>query len=210
MEKLTKEQTQYIKSILFFSGEATGGDKKPIFALADGSKDDDIYGHLLFPGAEHLALIDDEVFGYQVSAPPFLIELSEEEEDFWDSFTDYLITEQLNNQTCIFLQSQFDLDTLHKQLQSYVYPFGGMKKIFRFYDPVVLAEWLPSLNSEEVESLFSLVQAFWYKQPNEDTLVQVTKTADNQLVYLSRDYHNTLAKEWFDDLSNEQGNTGNV
>ncbi len=199
MENLTDIQLGYIKSKLY----ATVGDKT-LYAIADGIQDSEIYGKLLFPGAEHLPLIDDEVFGYKVSAPPFLIELSEKPERFWQSYTEYLISHQLGKHTTIFFQSALDLQTLCSHFQDYIYPFGNQKRFLRFYDPRVFPKWVKSLNLEEIQELFSIADCFWYELQEEETIVCFSP-ADNEKGYQESfiDYSESAITAGDNDLSNE-------
>ncbi len=199
MRNLTDTQLNYIKSQFYSSVK-----DKTLYAIADGIQDDDIYGKLIFPGAKYLALIDDSVFGYKISAPPFLIELLEKTESFWQSYTEYLISHQLGKHTTIFFQSSLDLQALYSMFQDYIYPFGDKKRFLRFYDPRVFPKWVKSLNLEEIQELFSMADCFWYELQEEETIVYFSP-ADNEKGWQESmiDYSESAIMAGNNDLSNE-------
>ena len=128
-----------------------------VFAIVDGARDDRIYaavrGTFLPKDCLYSGDLPREL---QVTAP-YLVQLERD-----DRFTRFLIDTGWGRSWGIFLRTETGIKPLRRHLRGFlrVQDEAGRRLIFRYYDPRVLREYLPTCWPAEVETFFGPISAF--------------------------------------------------
>jgi len=131
------------------------------YVILDGAASDKIsfnVNHIFNTKSRSLYLGKDEENLEEVA--PYLVELSEV-----NKFTDWVL-EGYGNGYSLFLQSTYDLITIHSVLSplTKIIDEETEDNVFvRFYDPRVFQKYLKIQTKEQCEALFSIIPIFLYE-----------------------------------------------
>lgn len=143
-----------LREVLFRKLRSEGGN---IYALVDGACDPSI--HIYAQAFPEIArcLYDGEVGEDLVEVAPWLIELREH-----GPALDWLVREGLDQDWGIYIQSKLPMPRLKARLKRIlrVRDDGGKNYLFKYYRPRHLNNYLPAMSSEQLELMFSGVDAF--------------------------------------------------
>nr|WP_246448927.1 DUF4123 domain-containing protein [Paracoccus amoyensis] len=125
--------------------------------MVDGARDPSI--HIYAQAFPEIArcLYDGEVSEDLVEVAPWLIELRE-----YGPALDWLVREGLDQDWGIYIQSKLPMPRLKARLKRIlrVRDDGGKNYLFKYYRPRHLNDYLPAMLAEQLELMFSGVDAF--------------------------------------------------
>ncbi|MBF0235755.1 MAG: DUF4123 domain-containing protein [Desulfamplus sp.] len=130
---------------------------KPLFAILDAARDEEILGHI-YQGKEHFAILfEGEQAEELIGVGPYLVAFSKPS-DLLES----IIEKGWGNSWGIFISSDADFKTLltHFRQLLIVQLEEGEQVYFRYYDPRVLRVYLPTCDEDQLQQLFGPVHSF--------------------------------------------------
>jgi len=138
------------------------------YAIIDCASDEQHYKQLLSQELKHAILYKDEDASNLELVAPYLIELDEEHD-----YSQWLMQEQWNTHSVIYLKSHYGLEPLAEHLRRYtkvvVEPRENDNRndetlaFFAFYDPRVLKNYLTVLTKEQMNEICQPVISFSYE-----------------------------------------------
>src|SRR5262245_24167741 len=147
-----------IEEIIESVGEQLFSDEEAnVFAILDGASApgllDKLYG--LWP--DFCCLYRGELTPDMAEVAPYLVQLEPDVE-----FTNWVIAQGWGNHWGIFATSDADLHTLRSHLRTFliVYDEAGKPFRFRYYDPRVLRQYLPTCTPQELATVFGPVTSY--------------------------------------------------
>jgi len=135
------------------------GFARDAWMVVDAARDQRIFGLLLECFySQHACLFDGNIPPELRVAAPYLVQL-----DYDDRKTRRFITYAWNNSWGVFLRCDTRLEQLKRHLQTLLIARdeSGRQLLFRYYDPRVLREYLPTCTPEEVRTVFGPVDCFY-------------------------------------------------
>lgn len=138
------------------------GEDKHVYVILDGAQNDNLLD--VMDGAEGLeyeCLFVQKLEPDMAQIAPYLIHLTED-----SAFTQWLLDQGWAQNWGIFLTSERDLPGVWRHMRQHakVVDPQGKALYFRFYDPRVLAAFLPTCDSTQLAEFFGPVQAFVAEQ----------------------------------------------
>jgi hypothetical protein len=137
-----------------------------LYVLVDGAQAMDapyLRTILFHSGIPKTSLLTEKAIYDGIEVAPFLIILDDRQD-----IERQLIVQGWGKRWGIFLTSVFDMDILlaHFRLILHRDVSSGRIVFFRFYDPIVLADYLPLLTAKEAVSFFGPVKRFVFESKN--------------------------------------------
>ena len=128
-----------------------------VWALLDGARDQRIFYMLRDSGLDYLCLYSGYLPRELQLAAPYMVELIADHE-----FTRRLIDQAWGNSWGIFVSTQ-NAPNLRPHLRKFlrVRNEQGQFLLFRFYDPRVLRDYLPTCLPDELKHFFGSIDCFW-------------------------------------------------
>ena len=131
------------------------GADKHVYVILDGAQNDSLLD--VFDDTEDLArecLFTGKLEPDMAEVAPYLVELHEE-----DAFTKWLFEQGWAQNWGIFLVSRGDLGEVWRHMRQHTRVYGPdrTRLFFRFYDPRVLAAFLPTCDAKQLQDFFGLV-----------------------------------------------------
>ncbi len=144
---MTKEE---LEKILF-------GERTLVFVVLDGALIPDLRMKLHETQALNYCLFRGELKPDMAEVAPYVVQLVQGE-----SFTDWVLG-SFGKNWGIFVQSLHSIKEMRRHFRALitVYDETGKPMIFRFYDPRVFQNFLPSCNAEELQTFFGKVDTFF-------------------------------------------------
>ncbi len=143
-------QTPMPRDILF--GE------RPLHAVVDCASDPDLYAQILTSGMEFQSLYEGAEGRELAPYGPLLVGLVREH-----SLTDALL-KGWGKSWAIYVSGNLSLRELRDHFRHFLLvqvEGGGRRMYFRFYDPRVLRQFLPSCTPEQAGRFFGAIDAYW-------------------------------------------------
>ena len=136
------------------------GDGTNTYAILDGASIPDLLDKLDECQPEYVCLYAGELEPDVEECAPYLVRLDPDSE-----FTRWVIDEGWGKHWGIFATSPADLRAMRKHFRTFllVKDPEGKTLYFRYYDPRVLAIYLPATNANERESIFGEVSAYFFE-----------------------------------------------
>ena len=140
-------------------------DGQPLFALVDGAQDLDlaITARASF-NLETTSLFDDHLADSLAHLAPYLIKVGLHDPflEVWDA--------HLGRHSGFLFTSPASFDDVYVHLVNnlHVRDEYGLRCLFRFYDPRVLRDYLPSCETEELEKFFGPIQNIYMENETYD------------------------------------------
>lgn len=140
-----------------------------VYALIDAAKIEDLTTQLLICEPEYCNLFEDMEAMELEEVSPYLVRLYKK-----DIFTEWVLDNVYGSDGAIFLQSNYDIESLQRHLRKYLYvsreiEHPDTKKpviqegVLAYYDPRVLPEWLESIDESTKQSFLSVSECVYYE-----------------------------------------------
>ncbi|MCD6303566.1 MAG: DUF4123 domain-containing protein [Planctomycetes bacterium] len=128
-----------------------------LYAVLDGASVPKLPQKLWQEGPEHFCLFPGDLEPDMREVAPYVVALEPQ-----DGFTRWLLQEGWGNHWGVFAASPADLRTMRGHFRSLidVMDEDGRAMIFRFYDPRVLAVFLPTCRPDELAGMFAHVTCY--------------------------------------------------
>ena len=140
-----------------------------IYAVLDGASVPDLPTKLHQLRPEHVCLYRGELKPDIAEVAPYLIRMVAGTE-----FSNWVLTEGWGNHWGIFAQSRYSLAEVRKHLRGFltVHDETGKPMLFRYYDPRVLRNFLPTCTDKELKEFFGVVLNFAFEDENPQTMLR--------------------------------------
>jgi uncharacterized protein DUF4123 len=150
---MTEQWIQRIEEILWPEGP-----RQNIWMILDGARTIEIFRLLLACHLEYACLYSGPLSPELEIAAPYLVQLDHGYRD-----THQLIQRAWGNSWGVFLRSETSLKKLRRHLREFliVRDERGNRLMFRYYDPRVLREYLPTCTRSELRTVFGPIECFW-------------------------------------------------
>lgn len=149
-------------------------DSTRLFAVLDGVAVPDLPMELYKSGLPHYCLMPGDPDPDLVYVSPHLVFLDPENE-----FTERVFAEGFGGEWGIFAQSRASMTEMRKHFRSLlsVVDESGRSLLFRYYDPSVLRQFLPSCDAEQLAAFFGRVDALYAESEDAESLFRFHLTA---------------------------------
>ena len=119
---------------------------------------------------EHMCLYEGDSEAFLGSSAPWLFELDE-----YSEFSDWLVERAAGNSWGGIMISQAETEVLYRHLRQFliVQKEDGKELYFRYYDPRVLRDFLPTCDAEQLQEFFGPVDAY-VMEDEEGNMLQFT------------------------------------
>jgi len=106
---------------------------------------------------EHMCLYEGDSEAFLGSSAPWLFELDE-----YSEFSEWISEHATGNSWGVIIISQAETEVLYRHFRKFliVQSDAGRELYFRFYDPRVLRDFLPTCDSEQLQEFFGPIDAF--------------------------------------------------
>lgn len=158
-------------------------ENKRTYAVLDGASVPDLPLKLHEMKPENICLYRGELPPDMLYVAPYLVRLLPGAD-----FTNWILTECWGKHWGIFAQSSTTLTEMRKHFRSMltVYDENGKPLLFRFYDPRVFLTYIPTCNTEELETFFGKVD-YYFAESDEGTKLNRFQFLKNALKKTSLD-----------------------
>lgn len=145
---------QRLIDLLFFRFEREG---TSLFALLDGARDPQIYQTLIFSDLEYACLFGGQLSTAQKAAAPYLVRIVP-----GSRAAEQLIEKGWGQSWGLFVAARAALWELRRHMRSLleVEMPDGPRRFFRYYDPRVLRNFLPTCDVAQLREMFGPVERF--------------------------------------------------
>ena len=128
-----------------------------VWVILDGARDDRIYGAVDGCYLHKCCLYSGDLPWQLQMTAPYLIQLHQD-----DQFMDYVIEHGWGHAWGIFLRSDNSMKNLRRHLRGFLLARddSGRRLVFRYYDPRVLRNYLPTCWPEELRAFFGPVDSY--------------------------------------------------
>lgn len=153
------------------------GENLNIYAILDGASIPELQHRLYEMQPPQVCLYRGELDADLAEVAPYLVQLS-----CGTRFTSWLLGECWGRHWGVFVNSPFSLVEMRKHFRRFltVHDEAGNPMIFRFYDPRVLAKFLPTCEAEELTEVFAKVKHLYAESSAGENLVKM-EISDEQL-----------------------------
>ncbi|RNC71719.1 MAG: DUF4123 domain-containing protein [Desulfuromonadales bacterium] len=147
---------------------------KPLFALLDTARDNEILPLLAESGCDYVCLYGGTFAETMSDYAPYLVAVPAE-----SPFLRTLLDLGWGESWGIYLTTAVELNVLRRHLRRFlsVKLPDGRQVLFRFYDPRVLRTFLPTCTSEELQRFFGPISAFYLESGTGDAVLSYGLTA---------------------------------
>jgi hypothetical protein len=130
----------------------------PVFGLMDAASNAEIFHRLVNSGQEYQSLYEGEQGAQLAAYGPILITLAED-----NAFTRYLLDQGWGKAWCTYLRCSQSLAELRHHLRRFltVRTASGQMIYFRFYDPRILRQFLPTCSREQANDFFGPITEYF-------------------------------------------------
>ena len=128
-----------------------------VFALLDGASVEGLRMQLYKTDAPNYCLFRGELAPDVAEMAPYLVGLLPD-----SPFTEWLLSESIGKHWGVFALSRQSITEMRRHFRALVmvHDESGMPMIFRYYDPRVLRNFLPTCNGGELKTFFGKVDTF--------------------------------------------------
>ncbi len=146
-----------------------GRNPEKVYALVDAARSESIYPKIVSSGVESACLHRGEKARELAWVAPYLVALQRD-----TPFTSWLLENGWGKSWGIFFQSPATLNKLKQHFQTFlkVYDEEGNSFFFRFYDPRVMRVYLPTCNSEEIETVMGPLDSYMLEDEDASVLLR--------------------------------------
>ncbi len=150
-------------------------DGAAIFTVLDGASVPNLLKELTEQETEYICLFRGELKPDMQEVAPYLVALPQKA-----TFTDWLLEQCWGKHWGIFLETPVNIRELRQHFRGLLTVYDPYAKpmLFRFYDPRVLRVFLPTCTTEELNSLFGPVTAYYMEDEDPAKLLRFRKRQD--------------------------------
>jgi len=140
-----------------------------LFCVLDGASVPDLPIRLYETQAPNFCLFSGDLEPDMLFVAPYVVLLSPD-----NKLTDLVLSQSSGKHWGIFVHSRHSLQEMRRHFRSMVnvYDESANSMVFRFYDPRVIAQFLPTCKPDELEIFFGKVQSFFAEAANGESLLQ--------------------------------------
>ncbi|MCG5240456.1 DUF4123 domain-containing protein [Azospirillum doebereinerae] len=146
------------------------GGRRALYMLVDAARDPGLYPGLLAheDGAEMLSLYQGDKASELAAVAPYIVRLER-----GSAATAWLLGEGWGRGWGVLVQAEGDIETVRRHFRKFtiVNGEGGETYLFRFYDPAVLALFLPTCDAAQRAALFGPSIRYMMEDAGADALV---------------------------------------
>jgi RHS repeat-associated protein len=149
-----------------------------LYAIINSAADDiEIPRRLNHPDVAKTSLLTGEAAWTNASTAPYLLRLDTQPE-----IESWLLEEGVGNGWGIFFTSAADMETLETHLRQYfkLLAPNGRNVYFRFYNPIILNEFLPRLDGQQSAAFFGPVLRFIAEEGRDRMVVFIKPNVDTK------------------------------
>lgn len=171
-------------SVLEFLLERAEKEDCHLYGIVDSARNDEVFRYLVTGDVRYKSLFEDtmDVQSYGVSG--FLVECKKESPLF-----QWMTTDAWGDNSSIFFTSKASFEDLFSHFQKFnrVYLEGDDVVLFRYYDPRVLRNYLPTCNQVEIETFFGEVGSFFAESDTPEVIYvfKQDKEANEDFLFVS-------------------------
>lgn len=138
-----------------------------LYAVLDGASVPELRMKLFEMRPAHYCLFRGELAPDMAEVAPYVIQLKAE-----TPFADWVLNECFGKHWGIFAQSLHSIKEMRRHFRSLikVYDEDANPMVFRFYDPRVLPNFLPTCNESELKHFFGTVDTYFAENVKSETL----------------------------------------
>ncbi|NQZ06094.1 MAG: DUF4123 domain-containing protein [Algicola sp.] len=135
-----------------------------VYAVIDGAQCPELRFKLYDWDSQSCCLWSGKLEPDMEEVAPYMVKLKQD-----CKFTNWLIREGWDNHWNIFVESELDFKDFRKQIRKLleVKSPEGETLVFRFYDPRVMAMFVPTCDAEQSEELFEGLVGITYQKEQE-------------------------------------------
>ena len=143
-------------------------DQTKLFCVLDGAAIPDLPTHLYEMDPPNYCLAPGELEPEAAFVAPYVVQLLPNHK-----FTDWVLNESFGKNWGIFVQCPYSITEMRRHFRSLVsvYDEEGNMMFFRFFDPRVLRQFLPTCDTEELKTFFGKVQRYFAEDATDDNLL---------------------------------------
>ncbi len=140
----------------------------PLYGVLDGSSVPDLPTRLYESRLPNHCLFQGDLDPDLAHVAPYLVFLPPNHE-----FTEWVFSEGFGDDWGVFIHSHHSLIEMRRHFRSLtnVYGKNGSSMIFRFYDPRVLRQYLPTCTPDELQEFFGGVERIFAETEEGDGLI---------------------------------------
>jgi hypothetical protein len=144
---------------------------EPLFALLDAARDELIYARLTHCGEEYQSLYEGPKGEALASVGPYLVRLPK-----GSPLLETLVREGWGNSWGVYLTSAQPFKEVRRHLRRFliVHLADTREVYFRYYDPRVLREYLPTCTADELSAFFGPVSCYLLEADEPTLLLKLT------------------------------------
>lgn len=142
-----------------------------VYAVLDGASIDGLRQKLFEMSPPHYCLFRGKLEDDVAEMAPYVVGLISGSE-----FSEWLLSAKMGKHWGIYAQSRSSMRDMRQHFRNMfqVYDESGKPMLFRFYDPRVIASFLPTCNGGELASFFGSVDAYFAESTNGESINQFT------------------------------------
>lgn len=151
-------------------------DQTKLFCVLDGAAVPDLPTHLYEMNPPNYCLFSGELEPELAYVAPYVVHLLPRHK-----FTDWVLNESFGKNWGIFVHCRHSIKEMRRHFRSLVnvYDEQGNPMIFRFYDPRVLQQFLPTCNEDELKTFFGKIQQYFAEAEEDENLLGFELENDN-------------------------------
>jgi hypothetical protein len=148
-----------------------------LYCVLDGASVPDLPKRLYETQAPNFCLFTGDLAPDMLYVAPYVVFLSPD-----NKLTDLVLSESFGKHWGIFVHCRHSLKEMRRHFRSMVdvYDENANSMVFRFYDPRVIRQFLPTCTPDELEIFFGKVESFFAEAENGESLLQY-QLADQKL-----------------------------
>ena len=149
----------------------------PLYMLIDAARSTEIYPIISSAYNEYQCLFQGETAESLKDLAPYIMRLTHD-----SHFTDRMLSRSWGHSWGVFFTSSQDIEQLTKHFRKFTIVKSSKYKslYFRFYDPRILRNFLPSCNAAELEQFFGPIDYFYVESEDKQSFLQFQYQADSQ------------------------------
>ena len=139
-----------------------------LYCILDGAAIKDLPKKLYETRPPKYPLISGELTPDMVHVTPYLVQLLPN-----GDFTNWVIDEFYGKNWGIFVHCRFSITEMRRHFRALmsVHDEDGNPMMFRFYDPRVIRKFLPTCETDQIETFFGKVETFFVEAEEGETLL---------------------------------------
>jgi hypothetical protein len=147
-----------------------------LFCVLDGAAVPDLPTHLYELDPPNYCLAPGELEPEAAFVAPYVVQLLPNHK-----FTDWVLDEGFGKNWGIFVHCPHSITEMRRHFRSLVtvYDEEGNMMIFRFYDPRVIRQFLPTCDADELKTFFGKVQRYFAEAEADENLLSFELENDN-------------------------------